>query len=63
MDDICDSVRTEEEAQELTKYIDSVLETGGLKSKAGRRIKITLTPIRKREKKQRFCKESMKKRY
>ena len=29
MDDICDSVRTEEEAQELTKYIDSVLENGG----------------------------------
>ena len=35
MDDICDSVRTEEEARELTKCIDSVLETGGFKDKAG----------------------------
>ena len=33
MDDICDSVRTEEEARELTKCIDSVLETGGFKVK------------------------------
>ena len=33
MDDICDSVCTEEEARELTKCIDSVLETGGFKVK------------------------------
>jgi len=33
MDDICDSVRTEEEARELTKRIDSVLDTGGFKVK------------------------------
>ena len=33
MDDICDSVLTEEEALELTKCIDSVLETGGFKVK------------------------------
>ena len=33
MDDICDSVRTEEEARELTKCIDNVLETGGFKVK------------------------------
>ena len=33
MDDICDSFCTEKEAQELTKYIDSVLETGGFKVK------------------------------
>ena len=33
MDDICDSVCTEEEARELTKCIDSVLETGGFKAK------------------------------
>ena len=33
MDDICDSVRIEEETQELTKCIDSVLETGGFKVK------------------------------
>ena len=32
-DDICDSVRTEEEARELTKCIDSVLETRGFKVK------------------------------
>ena len=33
MDDICDSVRTEEEERELTKSIDAVLETGGFKVK------------------------------
>ena len=33
MDDICDSVCTEEEARELTKCIDSVLETRGFKVK------------------------------
>ena len=33
MGDICDSVRTEEEARELTKCIDNVLETGGFKVK------------------------------
>ena len=33
MDDICDSVHTEEEAQKLTADIDSVLETGGFKVK------------------------------
>ena len=33
MDDICDSVCTEEEARELTKCINSVLETGGFKVK------------------------------
>ncbi|XP_068750786.1 uncharacterized protein [Montipora capricornis] len=33
MDDICDSVCTEEKARELTKCIDSVLETGGFKVK------------------------------
>ena len=33
MDDICDSVPTTEEACELTKDIDSVLETGGFKVK------------------------------
>ena len=33
MDDICNSVRTEEKARELTKYIDSVLKTGGFKVK------------------------------
>ena len=33
MDDICNSVRTEEQARELTKCIDSVLETGGFKVK------------------------------
>ncbi|XP_068675312.1 uncharacterized protein [Montipora foliosa] len=33
MDDICDSVCAEEEARELTKCIDSVLETGGFKVK------------------------------
>lgn len=33
MDDICNSVRTEEKARELTKCIDSVLETGGFKVK------------------------------
>ena len=33
MDDICDSVHTEEEAQKLTKEIDNVLETGGFKVK------------------------------
>ncbi|XP_068739547.1 uncharacterized protein [Montipora capricornis] len=33
MDDICDSVCTEEEARELTKCIDNVLETGGFKAK------------------------------
>ena len=34
MDDICDSVSTEEEARELTKCIDSVLETRGFKVKS-----------------------------
>ena len=38
MDDICDSVCTEEEARELTKCIDSVLETEVLKLKAGFRF-------------------------
>ena len=33
MDDICDSFCTEEEARELTKCIDSVLEKGGFKVK------------------------------
>ena len=33
MDDICDSVRTEEEERELTKSIDAVLDTGGFKVK------------------------------
>ena len=33
MDDICTSVCTEEQARELTKCIDSVLETGGFKVK------------------------------
>ena len=33
MDDICNSVRTEEKARELTKCIDSVMETGGFKVK------------------------------
>ena len=33
MDDICDSFCTEEEAREVTKCIDSVLETGGFKVK------------------------------
>ena len=33
MDDICDSVCTEEEEQEVTKSIDAVLETGGFKVK------------------------------
>ena len=33
MDDICDSVHTEREAQKLTEDIDSVLETGGFKVK------------------------------
>ena len=33
MDDICDSVRTEEEVREPTKCIDNVLETGGFKVK------------------------------
>ena len=33
MDVICNSVRTEEQARELTKCIDSVLETGGFKVK------------------------------
>ena len=33
MNDICDSVHTEEEAQKLTTEIDSVLETGGFKVK------------------------------
>ena len=33
MDDIYNSVRTEEKARELTKCIDSVLETGGFKVK------------------------------
>ena len=33
MDDICDSFSTEEEARELTKCIDSVLEKGGFKVK------------------------------
>lgn len=33
MDDICDSVKTVEKAQELTKDLDTVLETGGFKVK------------------------------
>ena len=33
MDDICDSVHTEEEEREWTKSIDTVLETGGFKVK------------------------------
>ena len=33
MDDICDSVRTEEEERELTKSIGAVLEIGGFKVK------------------------------
>ena len=33
MDGICDSVRTEEEARELTKCTDNVLETGDFKGK------------------------------
>ena len=33
MDDICHSVCTEEKARELTKCIDSALETGGFKVK------------------------------
>ena len=33
MDDLCDSVRTEEEEREFTKSIDAVLETGGFKVK------------------------------
>ena len=33
MDDKCDSVRTEEKEQELTKSIDTVPETGGIKVK------------------------------
>ena len=33
MDDICNSVRTEKKARELTKCIDSVLETGVFKVK------------------------------
>ena len=33
MDDICDSVRTEEKERELTKSIDTVPETGGIKVK------------------------------
>ena len=33
MDDICDSVKTVEQAQELTKDVDKVLETGGFQVK------------------------------
>ena len=33
MDDICDSVKTAEQAQELTKDLDKVLETGGFEVK------------------------------
>ena len=33
MDDICDSVHSQDESQKLTKDIDSVLETGGFKVK------------------------------
>ena len=33
MDDTCDSVRTDEEERELTKSIDTELETGGFKVK------------------------------
>ena len=33
MDDICDSVSTTEEARDLTRDIDSVLETGGFRVK------------------------------
>ena len=33
MDDICDSVPTKEEARDLTRDIDSVLETGGFRVK------------------------------
>ena len=40
-----------------------VLETGGFKVKGWLSNKLTLTPIGKRERKQRFCRESMKKRY
>ena len=43
MDDICDSVKTKEEALLLTKDIDSVLETGGFKVK-GWVSNDTLTP-------------------
>lgn len=44
MDDICDSVRTEKEATELTRSFDRVLETGGFKVKGWLSSKVWKKP-------------------
>ena len=51
MDDICNSVRTEEKARELTKCIDSVLETGGFKVKGWLSNKATKSSTDQEERK------------
>ena len=52
MDDICNSVRTEEKARDLTKGIDSVLETGGFKVKGWLSNKATTSSTDQGERKE-----------
>lgn len=55
MDDICDSVPTKEEARDLTRYIDSVLETGGFRVKGWVSNKVeTLDPPKGEQKAETF---------
>ena len=52
MDDICNSVRTEEKAREVTTCIDSVLETGGFKVKGWLSNKATTSSTGQGERKE-----------
>ena len=51
MDDICNSVPTKEEARDLTRDIDSVLETGGFKVKGWVSNKVETLEVPKEEQK------------
>lgn len=65
MDNICDSVRTEEEERELTKSIDAVLETGGFKVKGwlSNKAKKTNTDIEETRAAVIFSKEMVTRKY